>query len=254
MSIDLNSDLGEGFGSYSIGGDEAILPHITSANLACGFHAGDPEVMRRTVRLCKEHGVAVGAHPGFPDLMGFGRRTMATFPGQIREYVLYQVAALAGFCKAEGVPLQHVKPHGALYNTLAMDEAKALEVVEAIKEFDDSLILVLLAGSISAQAARAAGLRVAEEAFADRAYQADGQLVPRGTEGAVLHDEGYIISRIVGLAQKGTMPIASGGEIEMQAKTLCLHGDTQGAADLAGAIRAALEENGQAPRPMSELV
>ncbi len=254
MAIDLNSDLGEGFGRWSLGSEEAILPYITSANLACGFHAGEPEVMRRVVRLCQKHGVAVGAHPGFPDLLGFGRRVMETFPGQTRDYVLYQIAALSGFCRAEGADLVHVKPHGALYNLIAHDEGKAREVIAAVKEFDPNLILVLLGGSPAVGWAREAGVKVAEEAFADRAYQPDGRLVPRTQPGAVIHDPEAIVERVLGLARDKVMLSAAGGAVRVEAQTICLHGDTPGAVELARTISQALKRNDLGPRPMSELV
>ena len=178
ISVDLNCDLGESFGAYTIGMDEAVIPLITSANVACGYHAGDPLVMAKTVARCREAGVHVGAHPGFPDLMGFGRRSMNVSPAEAKAYIQYQLGALSAFCRAAGVPLRHVKPHGALYNMAAKDEKLARAVVEGICEVDDRLILLALSGSEMLLAAEKAGLRAASEVFADRGYQSDGTLVP----------------------------------------------------------------------------
>ncbi len=244
MRIDLNCDMGEGFGRYSLGEDDAIMPRITSANVACGFHAGDPMVMDRTVALACQHRVAVGAHPGYPDLLGFGRRHLHTFPGEIRNYLVYQMGALSAFAKAHGVRLQHVKPHGALYNLAAREEPAAREVIAAVKAFDPELILVALAGSLCAEMAEAAGLRVAREVFPDRAYQTSGQLAPRNLPGAVIHDPEVIRARIAKLVTDGTMTTIDDREIALKAETLCIHGDTPGAWGLAEVIREALNASG----------
>lgn len=244
MRIDLNCDMGESYGAYTLGEDEQIIGQITSANIACGFHAGDPLVMARTVALAAGQGVALGAHPGYPDRMGFGRRNLETAPGEVRQYLLYQIGALAAFATAAGQRLQHVKPHGALYNLAARDERTAREVIEAVKAYDPGLILVALAGSLCVEMAAAAGLRVAREAFPDRAYQADGQLAPRRLPGAVIHDEAAVRERVVQLVTSGCMTSIDGQSVALQADTLCLHGDTPGAWKLARALRAALTEKG----------
>jgi 5-oxoprolinase (ATP-hydrolysing) subunit A len=244
MSVDINCDMGEGFGAYRIGEDEKIIAHVTSANIACGFHAGDPMVMERTVRLAAEHGVAVGAHPGFPDLMGYGRRHLATFTGEVKNYLLYQVGALAAFCRANRVALRHVKPHGALYNLAAGDEKTAREIIEAVLVYDPEVILVALSGSRLAELARAAGLNVAREVFPDRAYLADGRLAPRNLPGSVIQEVEAVRARVVRLFTRGTMTSIDGREIPLQADTLCIHGDTPGAWELAKTIGEALREAG----------
>lgn len=244
MPVDINCDMGESFGSYSIGEDEKIIPFITSANIACGYHAGDPLVMARTVSLAEAHGVSVGAHPGYPDLMGYGRRRLQTFPGEIKGYLLYQMGALSAFTRAAGVQLRHVKPHGALYNHAAGDEAAAQEVIEAVKSFDPELFLFTLSGSICAEMAEASGLRVVQEVFPDRAYLPDGQLAPRSMEGSVLHDPDTVRRRVVKLIRHGRLTAVNGDEIRLRADTLCVHGDTPGAWMLAKAIREALEDAG----------
>lgn len=236
--------MGESFGAYTIGGDEKIIRFVTSANIACAFHAGDPMVMARAVALAKENNVAIGAHPGYPDLLGYGRRNLETFPGEIRNYVLYQLGAISAFSKSVGAGLQHVKPHGALYNYAAKDERAAAEIIEAVKAFDPELILFALPGSVCAEMARAAGLRVACEAFPDRAYTRDGRLAPRKLEGAVIHDPEQVRERVLKLVKTGTLVSIEGEEITLRADTLCVHGDTPGAWDLAKEIRQALETAG----------
>jgi UPF0271 protein len=252
MSIDLNCDMGESFGAYRIGEDEKIIPYISSANIACGFHAGDPLVMDRTVQLAKEHGVAVGAHPGFPDLLGYGRRILETFSGEVRRYVLYQVGALAAFCRVNNVKLQHVKPHGALYNLAAGDEKTAREIIEAVMDYDPELILVALSGSRLAEMATSAGLRVAREVFPDRAYLADGRLAPRLLPGSVIHEVEQVRERVVRLITRGTMISIEGQEIELKADTLCIHGDTPGAWMLAKTIGEALRGAGIPVKPLGQ--
>ena len=242
--MDINCDMGESFGSYRIGNDDKIIAYITSANIACGYHAGDPQVMAETVNLARQHRVSIGAHPGYPDLMGYGRRNMETFPGEVTNYILYQVGALSAFAGAAGVKLQHIKPHGALYNQAAKDERIALEVIRAVKVYDPELILFVLAGSLCEEMAVAAGLCVAREAFPDRAYLSSGQLAPRSMPGAVLDDPEQVRDRVVKLATTGMLTSIEGKEMCFKADTLCIHGDTPGAWKLAAGIRDALEENG----------
>ncbi|HOI95186.1 MAG TPA: 5-oxoprolinase subunit PxpA [Syntrophobacter fumaroxidans] len=244
MRTDINCDMGESFGSYRIGEDEKVMPCITSANVACGWHAGDPMIMARTLELAARHGVAVGAHPGYPDLLGYGRRNLETFPGEVRNYILYQIGALAAFAGAAGVKLQHVKPHGAMYNLAARDERTAKEVIEAVKAYDPGLILVTLAGSLCARMAADAGLRVAAEVFPDRAYLSTGQLAPRSMPGAVIHDPEQVKERVLRLVRTGMMTSIDGRDLALRADTLCVHGDNPGACLLAASIREALETSG----------
>ena len=243
-NIDLNCDLGESFGAYRMGDDAAVLPHITSANVACGFHGGDPAVMRRTVIAAAARGVAIGAHPGFQDLAGFGRRTMQVEPDEVYDLTIYQVGALMGFCRAAGVPLRHVKPHGALYNMACADAALAGAVAGAVRDMDAGLLLFGLPGSALQHAAEAAGLGFVREAFADRGYAPDGTLLPRGTPGAVLADEGTVVRRALRLVLEGTVRASDGSHIPLDADTLCVHGDTPHAAALARGLRAGLESAG----------
>jgi UPF0271 protein len=248
MQIDLNCDMGEGFGRWSLGDDEALLGVVTSANVACGLHAGDPQTMRATLRLARERGVAVGAHPAYPDLQGFGRRAMALSPAEVRDCVLYQLGALAAFARAEGVPLRHVKPHGALYNVAARDPATAEAIAQAVAEFDRALVLVGLAGSLLVDAGRALGLAVAEEAFADRAYEPDGSLRDRRLPGALLPSHEAAVAQALSIARHGAARAYSGETVRLRADTLCIHGDTPGAPAFARAVRAALEAAGVAVR------
>lgn len=211
--VDLNSDLGESFGAYTIGMDSEILKYVSSANVACGFHAGDPLVMGKTVELAKAAGTAIGAHPGFPDLVGFGRRNLAASPAEAKADVKYQLGALLAFAKSAGVRLQHVKPHGALYNMAAVDMKLALAICEAVAEVDSSIILLGLANSKMLEAGREVGLKVASEVFADRAYLEDGNLVPRRQEGAVIHDKDLAIKRVIGMVTQGKVESITGKEI-----------------------------------------
>jgi UPF0271 protein len=244
MRIDLNSDLGESFGAWPMGQDEALMASITSANVACGFHAGDPSVMRQTVALAKQHQVAVGAHPGYPDLVGFGRREMQASPHEVEDFVLYQVAALAGVAAAQGVRLQHVKAHGALYNQACRDRPLADAIARAVAAFDPSLILFGLPGSELLAAGERAGLNVAAEIFADRAYEPDGSLASRRKPGAVIHDPDIVVERAVTMARDRVVVATDGSTIRLDAQTMCLHGDTPGSAELARALRAALSKAG----------
>lgn len=236
LPIDLNCDLGESFGAYQLGNDAAIMPYVTSVNIACGFHAGDPSVMQATVRLAKQHGVAIGAHPGWPDLQGFGRREMNISPAETEALVLYQIGALAGFVRTEGVELIHVKPHGALYNQAAKDAALAEAVTRAVKRFSVDLILVGLAGSGLLEAGRGVGLKVAGEAFPDRGYNPDGTLMSRQLPGAVLENPAEIAANAVRLARDG---IRFGKKIVIP-DTLCLHGDHPSAVENARRVHDAL--------------
>ena len=246
--VDLNCDMGEGFGVYRLGFDERIMPHISSANIACGFHAGDPVCMRRTVRLAEEAGVAIGAHPGLPDLMGFGRREMMVSADEARDYVTYQIGALQAFSRAK--KLQHVKVHGALYNMGARNEGLARAVAEAVREVDPELILVGMAGSAWIKVGRELGLRVACEGFADRSLNPDGTLVPRSQPGAIIDDVEEVIARVLRIVADGKVLAINGEEIDMAADTICLHSDTPGAADLAQALRQRLEAAGVLVVPM----
>jgi UPF0271 protein len=250
MRIDLNCDMGESFGAYRLGEDEKVISSVTSVNIACGYHAGDPMVMAGTVELAKKHGVAVGAHPGYPDLPGFGRRNLETFPGEIKNYVLYQVGSLAAFSSAAGLKLQHVKPHGAMYNLAARDERAAREIIDAVKAYDPELILVALAGSLCAEMAAAEGLRVAREVFPDRAYLGDGRLAPRKMAGAVIHDPDAVRDRVLKAVRTGKMTSIDGEEISIEMDTLCIHGDTPGAWRIAEVIRKTLEGAGVRVAPM----
>ena len=244
MRIDLNCDMGESFGAYTIGDDEAVMRSITSANVACGFHAGDPSVIRRTLRLAKAHGVAAGAHPGFPDLVGFGRREIKATAAEVEDAVLYQVSALAGMAAAEGLTLQHVKAHGALYNMAVRDAALARAIARAVAQFDRSLILFGLPGSHLLTAGRAEGLPVAAEGFADRAYEPDGALVSRRTPGAVIHDAEHAVCRILEMVRQGAIITESGKHIKTRIDTICVHGDTAGALEIASGLRKTLEDEG----------
>jgi len=244
VRIDINADVGESFGAYTIGNDEALMTSITSASVAAGFHAGDPSVLRQTIRLAKLHGVAVGAHPGFPDLVGFGRREMHVTPAEAEDFVLYQIAAVAGLAAAEGVRLQHVKPHGALFNMAARNATLAAAIAKAVASFDPSLILFGLAASESLRAGRAAGLRVASEVFADRAYEPDGSLRSRIKPDAVIHDAAVVVARAVRMVKERTVEAIDGTVVALEADTICVHGDTPGADLLAARLRAGLEAAG----------
>jgi UPF0271 protein len=242
--VDLNADVGESFGAWTLGQDPALFPHITSANVACGFHAGDPGVMRATVALAREHGVAVGAHPGFRDLAGFGRREIRVPPREVEDLVAYQIGALAGIAAAQGVRLQHVKVHGALYNMAAADAALADAIARATAAVDPSLVFLGLPGSQLLAAGERAGLRTAAEVFADRAYRADGSLLPRTESGAVIHDEDAVIERVLAMVRDRAVSAVDGTRVPLRVDTICVHGDTPGAARLAARIRAALEKAG----------
>ena len=243
--IDLNCDMGESFGAYRLGMDEEMLPFISSANVACGFHAGDPLVMRRTVRLAKEHGIAIGAHPGFPDLLGFGRRKMDCSYEEISDYLTYQIGALQAFCQAEGTSLHHVKPHGALYNMAATDPKLTQVIAEAIHRTNPQLLLVILAGPRAeemSKVAQDAGVRTIFEAFPDRAYTENGELLSRKLPGAVIHNPEEVATRALRMAEEGQVVTTCGKVIPLKVHSLCVHGDTPNSVALAAAIRQRLED------------
>ena len=252
--VDLNSDLGESFGNYTIGMDDAVIAHISSANVACGYHAGDPLVMDKTVASCKAAGVAVGAHPGYPDLIGFGRRNIACSPKDAKAYVKYQLGALIAFTTAHGLKLQHCKPHGALYNQAAKDPALARAIAEAVYEVDPNIILLGLANSFLISEAEAVGLKAASEVFADRAYQADGSLVPRSKPGAVIHDKEEAIDRTIRMVKEGTVVAITGETVPLKADSICVHGDNPSAVEFVKNIRACLTEEGVTIAPIRDIV
>jgi len=243
-TIDLNADVGESLGPWPMGEDERLIPLVSSVNIACGFHAGDPVTIGRTVRLAVDAGAAIGAHPGYPDLAGFGRRDMDLSPAELEAAIVYQVGAVAAFARAAGSDLRHVKAHGALYNRAAADRAVADAVARAVRASGADLVLVGLAGSALLDAGRAAGLAIAAEAFPDRAYEADGSLRSRRLEGAVLTDSDLVAERAVRMARDGTVVAVDGSVVRLDADTLCLHGDTPGAVEHARAVRRALEAAG----------
>jgi UPF0271 protein len=252
MRLDLNADIGESFGAYNLGHDALLMPAITSASVACGFHAGDPGVMRETVALARQHGVAVGAHPGFPDLVGFGRREMRATPREVEDFVVYQIGALAAMAAAQGIRLQHVKAHGALYNIAVRDAAVADAIARATAAVDSSLILFGLPGSQLVAAGRRAGLRTAREGFADRAYRADGTLVPRAEPGAVIDDPEIVVSRAISMVREREVSAIDGSRVALEVETICVHGDTPGAAMLASRIRQELIDAGVSVLPVGE--
>lgn len=253
IAIDLNCDMGESYGRWQLGADEEIMPFITSASVACGFHGGDPHVMRKTVDLALRHGVAVGSHPSLPDLMGFGRRVMAVTPQELKDYFCYQTGALREFLRARGAELQHMKAHGILYDMMERDPALAQAACEAVQESGDrNLILVTLAAGNSDHAARATGLRVASEGFADRAYNADGTLVSRRLPGSLIDDPARAAAQAVRMALAGKVRSLDGHELELRVQTICCHGDTPGAPRIVRAVREALEQAGCRVRAMRE--
>jgi UPF0271 protein len=251
MRIDLNSDVGESFGPWTMGADADVMRSITSANVACGYHAGDPAVMRATVRLARDAGVAVGAHPGFHDLAGFGRREIRMSPADVEGMVLYQIGALAAIAAAEGVRLAHVKAHGALYNMAARDRALADAIARAVRAFDRSLILFGLPGSELLRAGEGAGLQVASEGFADRAYDGDGSLAPRSEAGSVITDSVELVRRSLLMLREGRVVARDGTELSVRVDTLCTHGDTPGAGELTRALREGLRREGVTVAPLA---
>ena len=254
--VDLNCDMGESFGAYTIGMDDAVIKHITSANIACGFHAGDPLVMDRTVKLAVEHNVAVGAHPGYPDLQGFGRRNMDCTLEEVRQYVVYQIGALQAFCAANGTRMRHVKPHGNLYNTAAVNEDIARVIAEAIVSVDSELMYVALSSTkedFMTSIARDVGLTVVYEAFPDRAYTSDGTLLSRRLPGAVVRDARVVAERALMMAKEGKVIAVDGTPVDLDIQTLCVHGDTPMAVELVKAIREELEANGIVVKPTGDV-
>ncbi len=242
--IDLNCDLGESFGNYKLGMDELVIPLISSANVACGFHASDPIVMNKTIKMASEAGIRVGAHPGYLDLMGFGRRNMVISAEEAKAYVLYQLGALDAFCKVHGMKMQHVKPHGAFYNMAAKDYELSRAICEAIKEYDDELIVMALSGGELIRAAKDMGLRAAMEVFADRAYEEDGSLVNRKKEGAMITDEEEAIARVVRMVKENKVRAITGKDIPIQADSVCVHGDGAKALAFVQKIREVLTKEG----------
>ncbi|WP_028778430.1 LamB/YcsF family protein [Shimazuella kribbensis] len=241
--VDLNCDLGESFGVYKLGIDEEILPFVTSANIACGFHAGDPSVIRNTVKLALKYGVKIGAHPGFPDLIGFGRRNISITPQEAYDITIYQIGALNGFIKAEGENMQHVKPHGALYNMASKDRTLAEAIAEAVYKVDSQLILFGLAGSELVQAGEKIGLQTAHEVFSDRTYQQDGSLTPRNQPNALIHNNEQAVAQVVRMVKDGKVLSQQGVDVSVKAHTICIHGDGSEALAFARQIRKVLEDS-----------
>lgn len=251
--IDLNCDMGESYGRWTLGADGEIMPYITSANVACGYHGGDPHVMRRTVALALQHGVAIGSHPGLPDLMGFGRRVMDVSPQEVTDYICYQTGALREFVRVAGGDLQHVKPHGILYNMMEKDEALAVAAGEAtLASGGTDLILMTLASGKFDAACRKRGVRVASEGFADRAYNVDGTLVSRKIAGSLITDPARAAEQAVRMAMDGKVRTLDGVEIDIAVQTICCHGDTPGAERIVRAVREGLEKAGCRVKPLRD--
>ncbi|MDP4163156.1 MAG: 5-oxoprolinase subunit PxpA [Bacillota bacterium] len=244
MHIDLNCDLGESFGRFKIGVDEEIIPLVSSVNIACGFHAGDPSTMRKTVQLAKKHGVAIGAHPGLPDLQGFGRRVMEVSEKEVYEMVLYQIGALAGIARAEGTVVRHVKPHGALYNMAAQHQGIADAIAKAVYRFDSSLMLFGLSGSELVHSGKRVGLTVVQEVFSDRTYQANGELTPRSLANSLIKDEKTALTQVLRMVKEGMVRSQQGSDIHVQADTICIHGDGANALTFAHTLHQKLQQEG----------
>ena len=238
--VDLNSDIGESFGAYTIGLDDEVLKYVSSVNIACGWHAGDPIVMRKTIDSAKKMGVSIGAHTGFPDLLGFGRRNMVLSPNEAKQYTIYQLGALEGFARTAGIEMQHVKPHGAFYNMAAKDIKLASAIIEGVYEFNKNLIILGLAGSQLINAAKEKGIRYANEVFADRAYNPDGTLVSRSLPGSMIHDKEIAISRVIRMVIDGKVMAINGQDINIKADSICVHGDNPEAVEFVKSIREAL--------------
>lgn len=251
--VDLNCDMGESFGAWHMGDDDNVLRYISSANVACGFHGGDPRTMAKTVELAKDLGVSVGAHPGFPDLVGFGRRNLDVSRDEARTDVLYQIGALAAFCRRFDVPLQHVKPHGQLNNLAMTNRVLADAIVAGIRDFDPNLIVVAYGGEL-AKAAESQGMPVAYEIFADREYNSDGTLVSRQVPGAVISDSARVVKRAIQMVEEGQVQAMDGTIIDLKVHTICVHGDTPKAASLVANLREAFHHAGIEVTPMSRIV
>jgi len=252
--IDLNSDMGESFGRYKLGNDELIMKYISSANIACGFHAGDPHVLKYTIQMAKEAGTSVGAHPGLPDLMGFGRRTMDVSPDELYDFCVYQIGAVRAFCRALDVPLQHVKCHGILETMTTRRPELAEAVADAVKDVDANLVYMTIAGTRLYQTCKAAGLRVAGEVYGDRAYNDDGTLVSRKLPGSLITDADSVVERINRFLDTGSMPTYEGGTVQVDAQSICMHGDTPGAAEMIRALRENIDKKGVRVVPVGTLV
>ena len=252
--IDMNSDMGESFGKYKLGDDEEIMKYISSANIACGLHAGDPHVLKYTIQLAKESGTAVGAHPGLPDLIGFGRRSMDLTPEELYDYCVYQIGAAQAFCVALGIPMQHVKCHGILEMMTTQKPELAEAVASAVKDVDSNLIYMTIAGTRLYQTCKATGLRVAGEVYGDRAYNDDGTLVSRKLPKSVISDPEAVVQRITQFVETGTMPTYEGGAVKVDAQSICMHGDTPGAANMVKVLRERLDELGICVVPVGTLV
>lgn len=242
--IDLNCDMGESFGVYRLGSDEAMMDYVTSVNIACGFHAGDPLVMRKTVQMAIKKGVAIGAHPGFPDLLGFGRRAMSITPDEAYAYVVYQIGALSAFVQAEGGKMTHVKPHGALYNLAAKEASLAKAIAQAVYDVDPTLVLYGLAGSELIAEGKKIGLRTASEVFADRTYQQDGSLTPRNAPQALMTDEQEAVAQVLKMVNEGYVCTLQGVDVPIQAETVCIHGDGPNALAFAKKLHETLQREG----------
>ena len=253
-SVDLNCDLGESFGAYHIGCDEDVIPVITSANVACGFHAGDPMVMAKTVRLANDAGIRIGAHPGYPDLLGFGRRDMKIKPEEAKAYVQYQVGALSAFAAEYGMKLQHVKAHGSFYNMAGRDHALAKAICEGVAAVSDELIIMALAGSEMISAAGEVGLRAASEVFADRGYEEDGSLVARSKPGAMITDENEAAARVLRMVTEGKVTAVTGRDMDIKADSVCVHGDNPKSIEFVRKLREVLTAGGAEIRPIIEFI
>ncbi|MDD4089987.1 MAG: LamB/YcsF family protein [Tissierellia bacterium] len=252
--VDLNSDVGESFGNYKLGLDSEVLKYVSSANIACGWHAGDAMVMQKTVGVAIKEDTCIGAHPGFPDLMGFGRRELKVTKEEAKNYVKYQIGALWAFAKSNGTELQHVKAHGGLYNMAAKDPELAMAIAEAIYEVDKNLILMGLANSEMIKAGKAVGLKTANEVFADRAYNTDGTLVSRKLEGSMITDETLALSRVVRMVKEGKVKAITGEDIDIKADSICVHGDNPKAVEFVKSIRKALEDEGVKIMPLKDFI
>lgn len=254
LKVDLNCDLGESFGVYRLGLDEKVIPLISSANIACGFHASDPIIMDKTVAMCQKAGVHLGAHPGYPDLVGFGRRNMAIAPAEVKAMLQYQVGALMAFAKAHGTRLSHVKPHGAMYNMASKDKALAQAICDGILAVDENLILLGLSGSLMVETAKEKGLRFANEVFADRAYEEDGTLVARTKPGAMIENENEAIVRVIRMVKEGKVAAITGKDIDIEVHSICVHGDGEHALLFVEKIRQALTDEHITIAPIAEVL